>query len=294
MLLSMTGFGEAQRQREGLAVSVEVRTINSRYLKISLRISDGYGALEPQIESVLRQKIRRGTIQASVRVDRKRSKDDYLVNAGVLTSYRRQIEAIQREWHESQQVRLESLLLLPGVVEENLVAAASAEEDWPMVREAVEAAIENMDRMRVDEGRAMAADLRSNCQAAATCLDEIARRAPLVVEAYRTRLEDRLRKVLAEFQVTLEPADIIKEVSLYSERSDISEEIVRLRSHFEQFDRMLEDPESSGRKIEFLTQEMFRETNTIGSKANDVEIARQVIEIKASIERIREMIQNIE
>ncbi len=102
------------------------------------------------------------------------------------------------------------------------------------------------------------------------------------------------RKVLAEFEVTLDPADLIREVSIFAERSDISEEIVRLRSHLEQFDELMEQPESSGRKLEFLTQEMFRETNTIGSKANDVEIARHVIEIKAAIERIREMIQNVE
>lgn len=294
MLLSMTGFGEAQRQGNGLAVSVEVRTVNNRYLKVSLRIAEGYGSLEPQVESVLRQKIRRGTIQVSVRVDRARSRDDYRINTGVLNSYRRQIEAVQGEWQEHHPIRLDSLLLLPGVVEENLAATACAEEDWPLVRETLEAALENMDRMRQDEGRAMGADLLANCRAAAGCLAEIERRAPLVAEAYRLRLEDRVRKVLAEFQVALDPSDLIKEISLFSERSDISEEIVRLRSHLEQFERMLDEPDSSGRKIEFLTQEMFRETNTIGSKANDVEIARQVIEIKAAVERIREMIQNIE
>ncbi len=140
----------------------------------------------------------------------------------------------------------------------------------------------------------MAADLKANCRVAAACLEEVQKRAPLVVEAYRTRLEERLKKTLAEYEVVLDPADLIKEVSLFAERGDISEEIVRLRSHLEQFDAIMDAPESSGRKLEFLTQEMLRETNTIGSKANDVEIARQVIEIKAAIERIREMIQNIE
>ncbi len=125
-------------------------------------------------------------------------------------------------------------------------------------------------------------------------LDAIELRAPLVADSYRGRLTERLTKTLADYQVTLQPADLIREISIYAERSDISEEIVRLRSHLEQFAATLELPESSGRKLEFLTQEMFRETNTIGSKANDVQISRHVIEIKAAIERIREMIQNVE
>ncbi len=294
MPLSMTGFGEAHCRQDGLAVSVEVRTINSRYFKIAIRIAEGYGALEPQIESILRRRVRRGTIQVSVRVDRARPAEGYRINKDVLNGYRLQIEAMHREWHISQPVSLESLLLLPGVVDESSVGTSAAAEDWPSIRETLEAAIDNMDRMRLEEGRAMAADLEVNARTATVCLDAIQQRGPLVVEAYRARLEERLRKTLAEFQIALDPADVIKEVSLYGERIDISEEIVRLRSHFEQFLALLDLPECSGRKLEFLTQEMFREANTIGSKASDVEISRQVIEIKAAIERIREMIQNIE
>ena len=115
-----------------------------------------------------------------------------------------------------------------------------------------------------------------------------------MADNYRARLNDRLQKTLEQYQVTLDPADLIKEVSIFAERSDISEETVRLRSHLEQFDQLLKADESSGRKLEFLTQEMFREANTVGSKANDVTISRHVIEIKAAIERIREMIQNVE
>ena len=115
-----------------------------------------------------------------------------------------------------------------------------------------------------------------------------------MVEAYRSRLHERLEKLLAEQSVTLAPADLMREISIFAERSDISEEIVRLRSHLEQFDTIMDLPESSGRKLEFLIQEMFREVNTIGSKSTDVEIARHVIEIKTAIERLREMIQNVE
>ncbi|HVX14714.1 MAG TPA: YicC/YloC family endoribonuclease [Pirellulales bacterium] len=290
----MTGFGEAHRQAGGVAVAVEVRTINNRYFKLTLKCGEGYSLLEPEIESVVRQQIRRGTVQVSLRVDRVRGSEDYQLNQAVLSNYRRQLRELSDQWHLGEAVPLSQLLLLPGVVIENPTSPAEAEEEWPLVRESLLAAMENLAHMRADEGRAMASDLRGNCAAIAAELDQIDERAPLVVAAYRERLTDRLQATLADFAVTLNPADLIKEVGLFAERSDISEEIVRLRSHLEQFDSIMELPESSGRKLEFLTQEMFRETNTIGSKANDVQIARHVIEIKASIERIREMIQNVE
>lgn len=294
MLLSMTGFGEAHRQADGVAVAVEVRTINNRYFKLTLKCGEGYSLLEPDIESVVRQQIRRGTIQVSLRVDRVRGSEDYQLNPAVLANYRRQLQELSDQWKLGEGVSLAQLLLLPGVVIENPTSPTEAEEEWPLVRDTLAAAMENLAQMRVDEGRAMAADLRTNCQAIGAELKQVEARAPLVVAAYRERLTDRLQATLAEFRVSLNPADLIKEVGLFAERSDISEEVVRLRSHLEQFDSIMELPESSGRKLEFLTQEMFRETNTIGSKANDVQIARHVIEIKASIERIREMIQNVE
>jgi uncharacterized protein (TIGR00255 family) len=294
LLLSMTGFGEAHRQQDAMAVAVEVRTINSRYFKISLRCGEGYGSLEPKIESLVRQRVRRGTVQVNLRVDRTRSPEDYLIDARVLADYRRQLEAIRLQWQLSQPVPLESLLLLPGVASETTTASVDAAADWPAIRQALEAALESLAQMRAEEGRAMAADLRANCRAIGASLDEIESRAPLVVEGYRSRLAERLRKTLAEFEVTVDPADLVREVSLFAERCDISEEIVRLRSHLEQFDAIMELPESSGRKLDFLTQEMFREANTIGAKANNAEIAGFVIEAKTAIERIREMIQNVE
>jgi len=290
----MTGFGESHCQQDGLAVAVEVRSINNRYFKLTVRAGEGYASLEPLIDAEIRRAIHRGTVQVNVRVDRKRSPDDFKINVDVLERYRTQLESLRRPGDAVRTVPVESLLLLPGVVDDASGAAMDATADWPAVERVLQAALENMVRMRTDEGRAMAADLLANCRAAAASLDHIERRAPLVVDDYRARLHDRLRKTLAEFQVVLDPADLIKEVSLFADRGDISEEIVRLRSHLDQFQSTLELPDSSGRKLEFLTQEMFREANTIGSKANDVEIARHVIDIKAAIERIREMIQNIE
>ncbi|HLA85701.1 MAG TPA: YicC/YloC family endoribonuclease [Thermoguttaceae bacterium] len=290
----MTGFGESHGERGGAAVAVEVRSINNRYLKLSVRCGEGYAALEPQVESALRNRIRRGTVQVNVRISRARSADEYQLNTDILDHYRRVLTSWRERAGVEEAIPLATLLGLPGVVDENPTVVRRPEEDWPLVEETLNKAVESLDRMRAEEGRAMAADLRANCEGALACLRRVESRAPLVADAYRVRLEERFRRVLAEYQLTLDPADLIKEVGLFAERSDISEEIVRLRSHFEQFETIMEAPEPAGRKLEFLTQEMSREANTIGSKANDVEIAREVIEIKANLERIREMIQNVE
>jgi uncharacterized protein (TIGR00255 family) len=294
LLLSMTGFGEAHRKNATLAIAVEVRTINSRYFKLTLRGAEGYSALEPQIENLVRSRIKRGTVQVSMRVDRARGSDDFQLDEAVLAGYKRQLEELCKRWSVGQSVALESLLDLPGVVIERSIGENDVAADWPIIEQAIEAAMQGLAAMRIEEGKAMAADLAANAQLIATQLDTIEARAPLVGDMYRARLTERLTKILADYQITLQPTDLIREISIYAERSDISEEIVRLRSHLEQYSATLDLPESSGRKLEFLTQEMFRETNTIGSKANDVQISTSVIEIKAAIERIREMIQNVE
>jgi uncharacterized protein (TIGR00255 family) len=293
VLLSMTGFGEAHCQHDGLAVAVEVRAINSRFFKLTVRATEGYAALEPHIEEIARQSIRRGTVQVTLRVERLRSCQDFRINCEVIRGYRDQLQALYANSGDNPKVSLEALLALPGVVNEQSILF-SPDDDWPAIAQVLQAAVQNLAQMRIREGQAMADDLASNCSVIASGVDEIQRRAPLVLDAYRGRLEERLNKVLSEHQVTLDPADIIREVSIYADRCDISEEIVRLKSHLEQFDSIMQLPESSGRKLEFLTQELFREANTIGSKASDVEIAKHVIEIKTAIERIREMIQNIE
>jgi len=294
MLLSMTGFGEARRQPDGMSVGVEIRTINNRYVKFSIRSTEGYNVLDQRVESVVREKIRRGTIQVNIRVERKKEVEDYLINADLLTAYLRQLSELEERSGSGGCVSIESLLTLPGVVVEGSSREVDAEADWPVICDTLNVALENLQKMRAEEGRKMEADLRSNCRSAKEGLEVVEKRAPIVVEAYRERLRERLEKTLSEFDVSLDAADIIREVALFGERSDISEEIVRLRSHLDQFESFIDSPEGSGRKLDFLTQEMFREANTIGSKANDVDIARHVIEIKSSIERIREMVQNVE
>jgi uncharacterized protein (TIGR00255 family) len=290
----MTGFGDAHHQAEGLAVAVEVRTINNRYFKFTMRSGEGYAALEPQVESVVREHIKRGTVQVNLWIEKQTSPDDYLINVGVLKSYRRQLHELASDLNSETEIPLPSLLALPGVVNERRTHLSTAEADWPLIEPTLKAALTQLAKMRHNEGQAMSRDLAANCKTIGDELKKIAARAPTVVDAYRARLEERIRKAMEEHQFSLNPTDLVREVAVYAERSDIAEEIVRLGSHLEQFDSIMGKEDSPGRKLEFLTQEMLREVNTIGSKSNDVEIARHVIEIKATIEKLREMIQNIE
>jgi len=290
----MTGHGEAQRQQDGVAIAVEVRTVNNRYLKVSFRTSEGYGVLESNIESVVRRHVRRGSVQVNVRIDREPTPDDFKLNEVVLAGYQQQLEALREKSGGAEPIRPESLLMLPGVVNEAARHNVSAETDWPLVEQTLTEALENLSHMRAEEGAAMATDLHANCEVIATELDKIEERAPLVVDAYRKRLTERLNKLLEEYEISIQAADIVREVGIFADRGYISEQTVRLRSHLSQFDTVAAAKESNGRKLEFLIQEILRETNTIGSKANDAEIARFVVEIKTAIERMREMIQSVE
>jgi uncharacterized protein (TIGR00255 family) len=288
----MTGHGEAQRREGAANVAAEVRTINNRFFKLTLRVTEGYGAIEPRVEALARDYIRRGTVYANVRIGRDAEPLDYRLNTVALQAYRRQLAELQ-QCRESE-IAWQALLNLPGVVDESAMAGGDIEAYWPLIERTLREACERLNAMRRDEGTAMTRDLKNNHEIIVRQLQAIQTRSPIVIEAYRERLTERLSQLLTEFNVTVTAADVVREVGLFAERTDISEEIVRLRSHLEQFTAILDAEESNGRKLEFLTQEMFREANTIGSKANDAEIARHVIEIKAAVERVREMIQNVE
>jgi len=294
LLLSMTGHGEAHQHADGLSIAVEIRTVNNRYFKLNLRVTDGYLALEPHVEALVRQQIRRGTVQLNLQLGRDHTADDYRINSSVLLGYVKQLEATFGVALGHGSGNLAPLLSLPGVVQEPAAALDAVESQWPAIERVVNDALARLAKMRIDEGRSMAADLTANASAIAEHLAQVETRAPLVVAAYRSRLTEKLNKLLAEVGGRIEPADVVREVGVFAERGDISEEIVRLKSHLEQLDAVLAATESQGRKLDFLVQEMFRETNTIGSKANDAEISRHVIEMKTAIERMREMIQNVE
>ena len=290
----MTGYGEARGHSDELAVLVEVRSINSRYFKLNVRLPEGFSNLESRIDALIRRHIRRGSVQVSLRIDRATLPDDYRINAELLTHYQRQIESLAATLHQQERVSWDTLLELPGVIEESDRASNDLDAVWPIIESALSDALTGLSEMRAAEGTAMASDLESNCETITVNLSQIEVAAPKVAESYRDRLKDRLNGLLGEHGVTVDTSDIVREVGLFAERSDISEEIVRLKSHLTQFGETMQRDESPGRRLDFLTQEMFREINTIGSKANDAEIATHVVEIKASIERMREMIQNIE
>jgi uncharacterized protein (TIGR00255 family) len=290
----MTGFGEARGQAAGLSVHVEVRTINNRHFKLGYRSSDGYASLEPEVENVVRQLMRRGTVQVNLRVDRQLSPDSYRINTSIVESYRAQVDELCGRNGWKGNVGLEVLLQLPGSVDEQARANFEPREDWAAIEPVLKEALAAVNKMRIDEGKALLADLAANGQVVEQFLEEIIKRAPSVSESYRERLQQRVNKALSELNVTLDPTDLVREVSLFVDRSDISEEAVRLRSHLQQYAEALTLDESAGRKLEFIVQEMGREVNTIGSKANDAEISRYVVEIKSALERIREQIQNVE
>ena len=294
MLLSMTGFGESQKSQDGIRVHVEIKTVNNRFFKLSLHISEGYSLLESQIDSLLRQSIKRGTVQLNVNVVKEFSSDSISFNAAAMDAYWAELSAWAKKAGVSA-IQPESLLTLPGVIENaNSNKESSLEDDWKIIVSAISEAAEKLSAMRLREGEAMKRDLSANISEIRSYLEEIRTLAPNVPKNYASKLTERLNAILSEQGVEIDPKDIVREVAIFTDKCDISEEIVRLSCHLDQFDSLLESNNAEGRKLDFLTQEMNRETNTIGSKANDLEIARRVIDIKAIIEKIREMVQNVE
>jgi uncharacterized protein (TIGR00255 family) len=292
----MTGFGQARWQSEQFNLSIELRALNNRYLKVSLRALEPYHLLEPEFEKVIRRTIRRGTVQAHLHCEKQAAAQDFRLNRAALQSYLAQVRSAAQELGlpDGGAALFGQVLALPGVVLEPGSLTLHLDDDWPVIEKVLAQALERLQAMRHEEGQAMAQELRAHRDAIAERLEHIRRRIPQIGPAYRDRLLERVRGLLAELDVQIDRSDLIKEVSIFAERSDIAEEVVRLASHLDQFVDIMNEPESPGRKLEFLTQEMFREANTIGSKAGDVDISREVVEIKGTLEKIRELVQNIE
>ena len=186
------------------------------------------------------------------------------------------------------------LLELPGVVCEDSVECADCEADWPVIHDALTRTLEKLQDFRINEGRSIQVDLRSNCKHVVEQVEVVSELAPQVVVEYRDRLLNRVREMLQDAEASVDVDNLIREVSIFADKCDINEEITRLRCHLDQFETFLTEESSLGRKLEFLSQEMFREVNTIGSKANNITIAHCVVEMKAAVERIRENLQNVE
>ncbi len=292
----MTGFGESRSQIDSTAVAVEVRAVNNRHLKVTVRGSEPYPMLESEIEKVVRKHVRRGTLLIHIRVERQGRSTDLVLNKAALRDYLHQIREACDEANAPGFVTplLAGVLALPGVAPESTHSAAPPEE-WPIVEKTLEAALKNLDAMRRDEGKAMAAELLAQHRFIGEQLDAIREHLPTVMSDYRQRILDRVRQAIADAGITLEPQHLVREVALFADRTDVSEEVLRLTSHLEQFAEIAKKGgEGAGRKLEFMVQEMGRETNTLGSKAGDVTISRHVVEVKATLEKIRELVLNVE
>jgi uncharacterized protein (TIGR00255 family) len=298
MLLSMTGYGEARHQGDPLTVAIEVRAVNNRFLKVVVRASEPYNLLEPEIERVVRSRVRRGTVQIHLRCERAADACDFRLNDVALKSYLDQLRrvAVEARVADDQLAAMATgLLFLPGVAPEPGLLAFDHDQEWPLIEKVLGEALGRLQSMRREEGARMTEELLLYHGQITHELNQIRNRAPAVVEEYRGRLLERVRSLLAESSATVTAADLIKEVAIFAERSDVAEEVVRLASHLDQFaDVIRREDDGPGRKLEFLVQEMGRETNTIGAKAGDVMISRHVVAIKATLEKIRELIQNVE
>lgn len=290
----MTGYADAHLQTDVVTVAIEVRALNNRYLKVSLRAPEPYHLLESEVEKVIRRSVRRGTLQVHLRCHRQTAEQDYQINAVAVRSYLRQLHELTGDVGHQPGAVLGPLLALPGVVAEPGYDTSHLEKDWPAIEKTLVQALQRLHTMRQDEGKTMAEELLALRDFIGQQLSAIRERSPQIVAAFRDRLLERVRSLLNELDVKLDRSDLIKEVSVFAERSDIAEEVVRLSSHLDQFQEIIRQEEGAGRKLEFLTQEMFREANTIGSKASDVEISRHVVEVKSALEKIRELIQNVE
>ena len=286
MLLSMTGHGRAIVENENAIVVVEIRAVNNRFLKASVH-ADLPGGSIARIESLIKEHVARGTVSVKVRQQWLSRPSQFQLDLEVLEAYQNQLES------RFGAVSVSDLLGLPGIVSETL-GGEQEDANWPAIESAVLEAIGKFNEMRASEGEVTAADLRENCKTISEELSKIEAQAPRVVEHYAKRLTERIQQMLQTHDLQVDEVSVVREVGIFSDRADISEEIVRLGNHVQQFLKIIEMPISNGRKLDFLSQEMLRETNTIGSKANDATIAASVVEIKTAIERIREQVQNVE
>lgn len=289
----MTGFGEVRRQNERLAATVELKSVNNKHLKVSVRAPDAYLTLEHDLEKLIRGVIGRGSVYVNLYIDRLDRAHDQGIDGELLRQYWYQLTDAAKDLNAPPPGDLAPLLALPGVVVESRHHVVE-DADWPLIAEAATAAVAALQRFREHEGAAMAAELEALCSAVEAGLEQVVVRAPQVVSEFRAKVRDRVQMFLKDSQVEVQDADLIREVSLFADRCDITEEITRLRCHIGQFRSQLRAEQSPGRKLDFLCQEMFREVNTIGSKGNDVQIAHAVVDLKTHVERMREIVQNVE
>lgn len=293
MIFSMTGYGAAQLVQGSLSVHVEVRSVNNRHLKINIRGTEPYPLLDSDFEKIVRPQVRRGSLLIQVKVQRPASPEAVNLNTTAIECYLAQLRRVVPQAEPGE--LLAAVLSLPGVANEPTTWLTPPADEWPLVELALSSALRELNQAREAEGAAMAGELLRLLDHMQNRLDAVVELLPTIVTDYRQRLLERVQQTVQQAGVTLKPEDVIREVALYADRTDVAEEVTRLKHHFEQYRELIEsNMDTAGRRLEFIVQEMGREVNTLGSKAGSASISRQVVDMKATLEKIRELIQNVE
>ncbi|MCE9592438.1 MAG: YicC family protein [Planctomycetes bacterium] len=293
----MTGFGAVSEQIDGVHYAVEVRSLNNRYFKAAIRLPDEIAGLEAEIETQLRNRLSRGSITLVGKRYAAEGLATHRINDAALVTYLDHLETLHKKFSKDQSINIDltALLALPGVLQPE-DERAMMETVRPIMQRLTEQACDKLLAMRVREGETIRVDLNKQKLYILERVDAVAQRAPQVVEEYHGRLRTRIDELLKRAELKMDHQDLIREVAIYAERSDVSEEITRLRAHMEQMQRIVDlaDGEPAGRTLDFLSQELLREANTIASKSNDSTISRAIVEVKGAIDRIKEQVQNVE
>ena len=293
MLLSMTGFGAAQGHCDGVEYSVEIRSVNHRYFKPAIKLPEVWSPAEAEIEKLLRRKLQRGSIALTVRMKISDAQAAHRVNTAALASYVDQLRELQAQGDPTLRTDLAGLLLLPGVCTPPPLDELR-EKTRDELMKLLDQAVDELLAMRAREGADIEKDLLAQCGLIAENLTTVTEWAPQVVKDYQQRLSTRVEELTRESRLEIDAEHLAREVAIFAERCDVNEELSRLAGHLGQFREVCgQQDEPVGRKLDFIAQEMLREVNTIGSKANDADIARAVVEMKAAVDRIKEQVQNV-
>lgn len=290
----MTGFGEASAEVDGVVYAVEIKTVNNRYVKIHIRMPEVVSFLEKEVEGFLRERIRRGMVNCSIRMKNVSGEALFDVDENALNGYLVKLKDIAGSNDIDYQIDLAEMLTLPGIVQPAVPDQAQGDRMKTTILELVGQAVEKLKQMRAREGEMLVEDIKANCKLMSEKLKLIRQRSPAVVKEYHEKLEKRTRELLATAQLEIDTEIVARETVIFADRCDIAEELTRLESHLHQFTTHCEDNQNAGRRLDFIGQEMLREANTIASKASDAQISQWVIDVKCAIERIKEQVQNIE
>jgi uncharacterized protein (TIGR00255 family) len=292
MIKSMTGFGRAVSEIDGYVITVEIKSVNHRYFEFSSRIPRQYGFLDDKIKSYINSRVSRGKVECYVSIEALNTESaQVVVNHTLASAYVSALNEIADSYNLNTDFGASTISRFQDVL---VVKKAEEDEEklWSYVKSVTDEALDKFIEMRTVEGEKMHQDIYSRGQFILDCVSYIEKRSPETVKEYNDKLLQRVHELIGD--TTLDETRVIAEVAIYADKVAVAEETVRLRSHIDQLNSFLNSDEPVGRKMDFLVQEINRETNTIGSKANDVDIARKVVDIKAEVEKIREQIQNIE